>query len=56
MAPYAQPILFFFCRPCDEYHPKTHPHYREMFKRKEARAKAKAAKVQEQGEKKAKRG
>jgi hypothetical protein len=50
---YAQPILFFFCRPCGEYHEKTHRHYREMFERKEARAKAKA---QDQGEKKAKRG
>jgi hypothetical protein len=25
---YAQPILFFFCRPCGEYHEKTHPHVR----------------------------
>jgi hypothetical protein len=24
--PYAQRILFFFCRPCGEYHEKTHPH------------------------------
>jgi hypothetical protein len=26
---YAQPILHFFCRPCGDYHLKTHPHYRE---------------------------
>jgi hypothetical protein len=30
MAKYAQKILFFFCRPCGEYHEKTHPHYRSM--------------------------
>jgi hypothetical protein len=29
-SPYAQPILFFFCRPCGDYHEKTHPHYRSM--------------------------
>jgi hypothetical protein len=28
MAKYAQKILFFFCRPCGDYHEKTHPHYR----------------------------
>jgi hypothetical protein len=27
---YGQKILFFFCRPCGEYHLKTHPHYRAM--------------------------
>jgi len=42
MAPYAQPILFFYCRPCAEYHPKTRPHYAEMFARKAERAKKKA--------------
>jgi hypothetical protein len=31
---YAQPILFFFCRPCADYHLKTHPHYRAMQRRK----------------------
>jgi hypothetical protein len=24
---YGQKILHFFCRPCGEYHLKTHPHY-----------------------------
>jgi hypothetical protein len=27
MAKYAPKILFFFCRPCSDYHEKTHPHY-----------------------------
>jgi hypothetical protein len=27
---YAQKILFFFCRPCGDYHEKTHPHYRAV--------------------------
>jgi hypothetical protein len=40
MAKYAQPILFFFCRPCGDYHPKTHPHYSEMLDRKVERAKS----------------
>jgi hypothetical protein len=48
MSKYAQPILFFFCRPCGEYHEKTHPHYREMLDRKARRAKEKAAKAQSQ--------
>jgi hypothetical protein len=46
MAKYAQPILFFFCRPCGEYHLKVHPHYRAMKRRKLKRrelAEAKAA-------------
>jgi hypothetical protein len=25
MAKYAQKILFFFCRPCGDYHEKTNP-------------------------------
>jgi hypothetical protein len=41
MAKYAQPILFFFCRPCAEYHFKTHPHYRAMKRRSLKRRKAK---------------
>ena len=46
MAKYAQPILFFFCRPCAEYHEKTHPHYRAMKRRKLKRRKLlEAAKV-----------
>jgi hypothetical protein len=33
-----QKIIHFYCRPCGEYHLKTHLHYREMLKRKEHRA------------------
>jgi hypothetical protein len=51
MAKYAQPILFFFCRPCGEYHEKTHPHYAEMFARKAERGKKKAAKESQAKEK-----
>lgn len=56
MSNYAQPILFFFCRPCAEYHPKTHPHYAAMLERKADRAKAKAAKAKEENERQAERG
>jgi hypothetical protein len=42
---YAQPILFFFCRPCAEYHLKTHPHYRAMKRRKLKRRKLVEAKA-----------
>jgi hypothetical protein len=42
-SPYAQTILFFFCRPCGAYHEKTHPHYRAMKRRKGKRLKAKQA-------------
>ncbi|MGA2408934.1 MAG: hypothetical protein ABSG46_00895 [Candidatus Binataceae bacterium] len=52
MAKYAQPILFFFCRPCGEYHLKTHPHRAEQLARSEARRIAKAHK---QGKKEAER-
>jgi hypothetical protein len=45
---YAQPILFFFCRPCGDYHAKTHPHYRAMKRRKAKRLKAKQAAQTEQ--------
>jgi hypothetical protein len=38
---YAQKILFFYCRPCGEYHPKTHPHFAEQQARAEERRKAK---------------
>jgi hypothetical protein len=31
--PLTDEIRHFYCRPCAEYHPKTHPHYREMRKR-----------------------
>ncbi len=43
MAKYGQKILFFFCRPCGEYHEKTHPHYRAMKRRKLKRRKLAAA-------------
>jgi hypothetical protein len=46
MAKYAQPILFFFCRPCGDYHLKTHPHRAEQLTRSEARRVAKTAKAQ----------
>jgi hypothetical protein len=42
---YKQKILHFFCRPCAEYHLKTHPHYRAMLRRKAKRAQEKAAKA-----------
>jgi hypothetical protein len=42
MTKYAQPILFFFCRPCGEYHAKTHPHYAEQNARADERRKAKS--------------
>src|ERR1700722_1852931 len=42
MSKYAQPILFFFCRPCGDYHKKTHPHYAAM-KRRAAERKARQA-------------
>ena len=43
MAKYGQKILFFFCRPCGDYHLKTHPHYRAMKRRKRKIALAKLA-------------
>jgi hypothetical protein len=46
-AKYAQPILFFFCRPCGEYHEKTHPHYRAMKRRKAKRVKEREAAASE---------
>jgi len=45
MAKYAQKILFFFCRPCGEYHLKTDPHYRAMKRRKLKRRKLVEAKA-----------
>jgi len=45
MAKYAEPILFFFCRPCAEYHEKTHPHYQAMKCRKLKRRKLAEAKA-----------
>jgi hypothetical protein len=38
---YAQRIVMFFCRPCAEYHFKTHPHYRAMKRRAIKRKKTK---------------
>jgi hypothetical protein len=43
MGKYGQKILFFFCRPCGEYHYKDHPHYRAMKRRKLKVQKAKLA-------------
>jgi hypothetical protein len=48
MAKYAQPILFFFCRPCGDYHEKAHPHYRAQKRRAAKRRKAKDAAQTEQ--------
>ena len=39
----AQKILHFYCRPCGEYHLKTHPHYRAMKRRAVGRRKTKDA-------------
>jgi hypothetical protein len=39
----AKRIIHFFCRPCAEYHLKTHPHYRAMKRRAALRRKAKEA-------------
>jgi hypothetical protein len=44
---YAQKILFFFCRPCGDYHEKTHPHYRAM-KRRKAKRRKEAAQAEQQ--------
>jgi hypothetical protein len=41
---YKQKIIHFFCRPCAEYHLKTHAHFRAMKRRKAKRAADKAAK------------
>ena len=32
--PVVDQIRHFYCRPCGEYHPKTHPHHAEMKRRK----------------------
>ncbi|MGO9455267.1 MAG: hypothetical protein ACLQDV_30095 [Candidatus Binataceae bacterium] len=48
MSKYAQKILFFFCRPCGEYHEKTHPHYRAQKQRAYRRRKKKEAAHTEQ--------
>jgi hypothetical protein len=37
--PLTDEIRHFYCRPCGEYHLKTHPHHAEMTKRKRANAK-----------------
>jgi len=47
MAKYAQKIIHFFCRPCDEYHLKTHPHYQAMKRRAAKRRKAAEASKQD---------
>ncbi len=43
---YAQEILHFYCRPCKEYHEKTHPHFVEMLARKEDRQRKKREKAE----------
>ena len=48
MKGYAQPILYFFCRPCGQYELKTHPHYRAQKRRAAKRRKAKEAAQAEQ--------
>jgi len=48
MTKYAQKILFFFCRPCGDYHEKTHPHYRAQKRRAAKRRKAKEAQSAQQ--------
>jgi hypothetical protein len=51
--PYAQKILFFFCRKCGDYHEKTHPHYRAQkqraYRRRKAKETAQAEQPQQQG-------
>jgi hypothetical protein len=42
---YKQKILHFFCRPCGEYHLKTHPHYRAQKRRAAKRQKEKKAQL-----------
>ena len=34
---WALEISHFYCRPCAEYHEKTHPHYEAMLARKAER-------------------
>jgi hypothetical protein len=44
---YAQKIVMFYCRPCAEYHFKTHAHYRAMKRRATTRRrKAEKAKAE----------
>jgi hypothetical protein len=50
MAKYAQKILFFFCRPCGDYHEKTHPHYRAMKRRKAKRRKEAIAEAEQKAQ------
>jgi len=50
MTKYAQKILFFFCRPCGDYHEKTHPHYRAMQRRKAKRLKEKESAASQQSQ------
>ena len=47
---FAQKITHFYCRPCGEYHPKTHPHYAEQQARAAERRKAKAKEERKQDE------
>ncbi len=49
-SPYAQKILFFFCRKCGDYHEKTHPHYKAQKQRSYRRRKAKEKSANAVGE------
>jgi len=40
---YKQKIIHFYCRPCAEYHLKTHAHYRAMKRRKAKRQREREA-------------
>jgi hypothetical protein len=46
---YKQKIIHFFCRPCGEYHLKTHPHYRAMKRRAMKRRKGSLSVAQHAG-------
>ncbi len=40
MSKYAQPITDFYCRPCGDYHLKSHPHFAEQQARADERRKS----------------
>jgi hypothetical protein len=48
MAKFGQPILFFLCCPCGDFHEKTQPHYRAQKRRAAKRRQAKEAAQAEQ--------
>jgi len=51
-SPYAQPILFFFCRKCGQYEEKTSPHYKAQkqraYRKRKKRETENAAQPQQQ--------